>query len=403
MKKILIIGDNLHSKELIDVAKANGVHTVITDNKAFVESQSKKIADEYWDISVTDINELEKKAKEEGIDGITCGASELCLATVRELCKRLRLPFWIDDNAWEIINNKKRFKELCRECGLPVAKDYKLDISFKQVDLEKIEYPVIVKPADGSSSIGVHVCTNEKELKEGYQDAYSSSKAKKVVVERYYSGLEVQLLFAFHEGKAYLATTGDTYGDKKSNNTIVFASGPTRQMLRFEKEWKEPAEKLFRKLKCNKGIGFIQIVLDGNDAAVMEMNYRLPGIHNNMDSLMYKCMMDCALGENTVTEQDLSYHSFDQFCYALWLKPGTISRIEGVDDIKIKMNSLHITITKKVGDVISDNEGMRRIFAYLISMNNNDEIKNNIEYINETVKVFDIDGNDMIYKYTYSS
>lgn len=36
MKKILIIGDNLHSKELIDVAKANGVHTVITDNKAFV-------------------------------------------------------------------------------------------------------------------------------------------------------------------------------------------------------------------------------------------------------------------------------------------------------------------------------------------------------------------------------
>ena len=182
MKKILIIGDNLHSKELIDVAKANGVHTVITDNKAFVESQSKKIADEYWDISVTDINELEKKAKEEGIDGITCGASELCLATVRELCKRLRLPFWIDDNAWEIINNKKRFKELCRECGLPVAKDYKLDISFKQVDLEKIEYPVIVKPADGSSSIGVHVCTNEKELKEGYQDAYSSSKQKKLLL-----------------------------------------------------------------------------------------------------------------------------------------------------------------------------------------------------------------------------
>ncbi len=403
MKKILVIGDNLHTKELIENAKEKGIYTIVTDNKTTEESQSKKLADEYWDISVTDIDELENKAKEVDIDGITCGASELCVATVRELCKRLGLCFWIDDNAWKVINNKKRFKDLCRECGLPVANDYKLDISFKQEDLDLIEYPVVVKPSDGSSSIGMHVCTNEKELIDGYQDAYFHSVEKDVVVEKYYSGWEVQLLFAFHEGKAYLATTGDTYGDKKSNNTIVFAGGPTRQMQRFEKEWKEPAEKLFRKLKCNEGIGFIQLVLDGDEAAVMEMNYRLPGGHNNIDSLMYKCMLDCALGESSVTEQDLEYHSFDQFCYALWLKPGTIAQIEGIDELKSKLNSLHITITKKAGDVISDNEGMRRIFAYLISMNNSVEIINNIDYINDTVKVLDIDGNNMIYKYTYSS
>ncbi len=403
MRKVLIIGDNLHSKELIETAKASGIYTIITDNKTVEQSPSKEIADEYWDISATDIDALEKKAREVGVTGVTCGASEICMSAVRKLCKRMNLPFWMDDTAWEITNNKRKFKELCQECGLPVAKEYRLDISFAQEDLDKVEYPVVVKPADGFGSRGMHICSNADELKEGYKDAYEMSSIKEVVVEQYFTGWEVQLLFAFHDGKAYLATTGDTYGDKKENNTIVFAVGPTRYMERYEKEWKKSIENLFVKLHCKSGIGFIQFVLDGDRAAVMEMNYRLPGGHNNIDALMYKCMLDCAMGEDTVTEQDLAYHSYGQICYALWLRPGTIAKIEGVDEVHAKISSLHLTQTKKVGDVIGENEGMRRIFLYVISMTSSDEVINNVDYINETVKVYDTEGNDMVYKYQFVS
>ncbi len=403
MKKILLIGDNLHTAEMIEMAKAKGIYTIITDNKSVEESPSKKVADEHWDISVTDIDALEKKAREEGVTGITCGASEICMTSVRELCKRMGLPFWMEDVAWEITNNKVKFKKLCQECGLPVAKEFKLDMNFAQEDLDKIEYPVVVKPADGFASRGLHVCTNEAELKEGFKDAYELSSIKEVVVEKYFTGWEVQLLFAFHDGKPYLATTGDTYGDKIHNNTIVFALGPTQYMERYEKEWKKPIEDLFAKLQCKSGIGFIQFVLDGGNAAVMEMNYRLPGGHNNIDAVMYKSMLDCALGENTLTAEDLAYHSHDQICYALWLKPGTIAKIEGVDELKAKMSSLYITVSKKVGDVVSENEGMRRIGFYIVSMTSKEEVINNIEFINDTVKVYDTEGNDMVYKYSFVS
>ncbi len=404
MKKILIIGDNVHSKELIEESRRRGIYTILTDNNPVSDSPDKELADEYWDISVTDIDALAQKAGEEKIDGVTCGGSELCSHSVHDLCKRLGLPFWGSEKAYNDTVDKRKFKSLCKECGLPVAKEFKLDINLLREDLDNVEYPVMVKPADGSSSIGLHVCHDEKELVAGYKNAYDNSESKEVIVEKYISGWEMQVIYLFYDGKPYLLLAGDTYGFKNDNNMIVFAVGPSRFMDRFEKEWKEPLEKAFKYMEFKNGVAAFQMVIDDDgDAAVMEVNYRLPGARFNKEDMIIKNMIDSAMGERTMTEEDLEYKvQLASADYALWLKPGTIASIEGVEEIKSRLKIMYMIPAKKVGDVVSEDGGMRRIAMHILFFFDDEkELVRAIDTINETIKINDTNGNDMVYRYPF--
>ena len=402
MKTLLILGDNTHSDSLIRLAKGNGIYTIITDNKSPEESDSKLIADEYWDISVTDIDMLEKMARKANVTAVLCGASELCFRTTRDLCKRLDLTFWINDKAWDYSNDKRKFKELCKSCGLPVAKDFELDNHFKKQDLEKIEYPVVVKPVDGCSSLGMHVCSNEEELLLGYKDALSNSIAKKVVVEKYYSGIEIGLIYFFKDGKAHFFNSVDFRGYRLEAHPMIFGLGPTNYDRHFEEEWKPQIDELFLKLECKNGVGFIQILTDGKDAAVMEMNYRLPGGHLIDDCYLHKYMLDCAFGEEDFDSIKAYVPNPKQsFRYFVWLKPGTISNIEGVNEIKSKLDVISFKNARKKGDTVCENTGMKQIFVELVVASEIDRIPSCVGFINDTLKVTDANGNDMVCRYDF--
>ncbi|WP_026494404.1 ATP-grasp domain-containing protein [Butyrivibrio sp. WCD3002] len=402
MEKLLFLGDNTHCDKMVLAAKARGIFTILSDNKSVEESKTKLLADEYWDISVLDIDALETKCRECGITGVLCGASEICMGAVRELCKRLSLPFWISDKAWEYTNDKVKFKTACKECGLPVATEYDLTIEFLEDDLNKIEYPVVVKPSDGCSSIGMHICHNENELRQGYEDAYEHSTIKKVVVEKYFTGRETAVFYVFSDGKPYLFRATDTIGIKEDGNPIVFAQEPSNFLDDYESTWKEPMEKLFSFIECKVGCGIVQLISDGKETVVMEMNYRLPGGHNANEHILHKHMIDGALGIKTCNEQEFEPKVNNTICtYALWLKPGKISTIEGAEEVRTKLDIVSFQPFKKVGDEIDAGSGMRRIFSYISFKANKDEFADCVDMINKTLNIYDENGNDMVYKYQY--
>lgn len=70
MKKLLMLGTSKASCEMIEYAKSQGIYTIVTDYLAPEKSKAKLIADEYWMISTGDFDTLEKKCREEHIDGV---------------------------------------------------------------------------------------------------------------------------------------------------------------------------------------------------------------------------------------------------------------------------------------------------------------------------------------------
>ena len=100
MKKLLMLGTSYGTGLMLDYAKSQGVHTIVTDYLEPEHSPGKLIADEYWMINTGDLDTLEVKCREENVNAVVCGISEFNLEMCMALCKRLGLPCYCTPEAW---------------------------------------------------------------------------------------------------------------------------------------------------------------------------------------------------------------------------------------------------------------------------------------------------------------
>ena len=149
-KKLLILGGTKLSCEIIKAAQKLGVYVIVTDY--LEDSPGKKIADESYMISTTDVQSVVALIKDKQIDGILTGFIDSMLPYYSEICKRAGIPCYGTNKQFEITTNKVKFKNACRTYGIPVVEEYNIKFPFNKNELENIEYPVLIKPVDNSGA-----------------------------------------------------------------------------------------------------------------------------------------------------------------------------------------------------------------------------------------------------------
>ena len=123
-KKLLILGATNDEIVIIGRAKSLGLYTIVTDyHTDWSLSPAKSVADEAWNISWSDISLLAEKSRAVGIDGVIAGFSEFRVENMIKLCRELGLPCYINDEQLEITRDKLRFKDYCRQFGIPVVRE----------------------------------------------------------------------------------------------------------------------------------------------------------------------------------------------------------------------------------------------------------------------------------------
>lgn len=92
-------------------------------------------------------------------------------------------------------------KKLLTANGIPVPKGITLQKGVKNTEIEcrEMEYPVVVKPCCGGSSVGVFIAKDKKEYATALEEAFSYEE--EVVVEEYIKGREFSV--GVVEDKAY--------------------------------------------------------------------------------------------------------------------------------------------------------------------------------------------------------
>lgn len=106
------------------------------------------------------------------------------------------IPFVGSDVYASVVGQDKVFmKDIWKNSKLPITNyEWFYDIDYKQDSdkviekVEKIKYPVIVKPATTGSSVGIAVCGNREELVEAIDDAIQYDK--KILVEEVVQNLK---------------------------------------------------------------------------------------------------------------------------------------------------------------------------------------------------------------------
>ena len=409
MEKLLMLGTSYGTLDMLAYAKSRGVYTIVTDYLPPEQSPGKQVSDEYWMINTGDVDALEAKCREEGVTGVICGISEFNLEMCMELCKRLGKPCYCTPEAWHYSRDKVDFKELCRKLGAPLPTDYYVSEALTDEELDKVVFPVVVKPVDLSCNRGISYCNNKDELRAAYKLARSMSKSDKIVVERMLKGEEWYSFYALAQGKVSLMGLCAMYAQPgEPKNCYSITSTISNHVESYIEQINPYMEKVLGAVGCREGIAWMQVMLDEDGKFyIIEMGYRLDG---DMMYIPFKGLLgfdttawlvDYALGKiNTPAELPKPQEHAYRRCassYMLWTnKGGTIASIEGLDEIAA-IPGIYVDSLARVGDEVHKYMPLGDI---LFDTDTIDETFDIIRRVNDTVSIKNTDGEDILIRYT---
>jgi len=177
--------------------------------------------------------------------------------------------------------NKMMFKKIMEKENIPIP-DYLVfgKNDSQQKILRKFKFPLVVKPNDQGSSVGINFAHNKKEL--GLALKLAFKYGQKILVEKYIKGTEIscgvlgnQVLIALpvieivpkREFFDYQAKYDETQRDE-----IV----PARISKRLTRKVQDLAIQVFKAIDC-RGFGRVDMIISRGKPYVLEIN-TIPGL-----------------------------------------------------------------------------------------------------------------------------
>lgn len=405
-KKLLVLGGSAYMIDPVLKAKDMGIYTIVTDLHGFDKAPAKKIADEYWDISLMAYDQLVPQIREKGVDGILTGFTDAFLLAYQRLCELTGLPCYATKDVFETTMDKSKFKQLCRENGVPTIPEYQLE-EFDPSCINASNQ-VIIKPVDNSGSNGVILCKTPNDFQTCLDYALSFSQKKQIVVEKYMEMDSISISYTIQDGEISLATTDDRYVYKSSSGSAVtqLSLYPSKYTDVYMEKMDEKVREMYRKAGLKNGVVAVQFFTNGNDFYVMEMGHRLTGgqhyiytkLENNTSALeqlihfsLTGRMADCRLA-------DINNPRFkNTYCHLFILgKHARIARIDGLDYLKSLPEVMHLSQEKTVGDLIGpEGTAAQKVIGLHLKVNSSEHLKEIINGIQKNVHIFNEEGNDL--------
>lgn len=411
-KKLLVLGGPALAGEIVKTAQKLGIYVIVTDWYTEDRSPAKKIADKALMISTADVDSLVNLVLQEEIDGVLTGFTDSTLKYYQQVCEKTNLPCYITAEQVDISTNKIMFKQACRHYGIPVVKDLQMNGSGNHIDYSKIDYPVLVKPADNSGARGISICKNKAELLAAQAQALSFSESGSVVVERYMSNKEATIFYIIDDGEPILTGMADRHMGGYQEGEIplpVAYSFPSKFLGRYQKYLDDKVCSMFKDLGMKNGMLFIQTFIENQDCIFYEIGFRLTG------SLEYK-ILEKVSGINPMemmirfsltgkmSEENLSEMVNPKFnvpaCNITFLvEPGEIGEIQGIDEVLCIPEVIDVFPSYQAGDIIpSSAKGtLQQIALRVFAVAENiDRLAAVMDQVHEKIKVFSTAGDNML-------
>lgn len=408
MKKLLLLGSSLGTLDILRYAKSQGVYVIVTDYLKLEESCAKREADEYWMINTANLDELEKKCREEEITAVFCGVSDFNVEMTIKLCDRLGLPMYCNWDSWKYSVDKRSFKELCKVNSVPVAEDYFINGQFDKNDLSKIVYPVVVKPIDLSGNRGVSYCYDENQLRDAWTLARGLSKNSDIIIERMLEGEEWWAYYAMAEGEVRFLGLNAMYAKAgEPKNTYSITTSISNHVKKFLREINDGIEQVLKEVGCKEGVAWVQVMLDkDNHFYVIEMGYRLTGEclfipYTNISGFdSIKWLVDYSLGKrnkaSNLPKKRTEPYEQCACAYMLWNNTGgEVQEIRGFDKLR-DLPGVSVDLLCYPGKIY---DKYRTLGTILIWTRNCNEMCETLKKINERISIINSSGKEMIIKY----
>lgn len=411
-KKLLILGGNALSCDIVKTAREMGVYTIVTDWNTPEKSPAKLISDDFWNISISDHQSLSLKITEEHIDGIFTSFTDSYLLHYQHLCEKNGFPYYGSKEAFEQAIDKDKFKRLCNKYDIPTVPEYDIK-SFDPTTLSK-ENAIIIKPVDNSGARGITYCDNVDDYSQSLESAKRFSPSNHIIIEKFIKngGTSMSIRYIAVDGQLYLQAVGDRYvlNDFEGKALITAAAFyPSKHTNEYILSLDNKVKKMFKDIGVINGALFIESFWTPKGIFFYEMGLRLSGGQtykltekvtgiNELKMLIRFALTGKMCDVKDISKIDAYLNGYTTGSITIPLRKGTITRISGLEEIEQIPQVQAISMLRRKGETIK-NEDLGTLFQLLarisIVATNQETLKDIMFSILNKLSVKDEKGNEM--------
>ena len=410
-KKLLILGANPETIPLVEIANQMGIKTLVTSS---VEGDAaKKYAWKSFDVNGLDVPAVVALAREEKIDGVLVGVADILVPAYCKVCDTLGLPCYATEDIVNVFAYKDIFKSTCEKYGIHGIPEYYLDENLNREDLDRIEYPVMVKPVDGRSGMGITLCYEEAELKSAIEKALSNSYKKRFIVEKYMQCDDMGMYYTFKDGICSASCIYDRYTtDEQLGLSRVCLGGtyPSKHIQQYFERMHENACRMFKEIGIKNGVLMLSAFYENGEFYVYDTGFRLQGeaphllmkaIHGfDQREMLINFALTGSVGEIDLEMEDDAYMR-GKWSATLWflLREGKIAKISGLETVKEDVRIIANVQRLYEGDEVTkeqvgtEKQVLTRLY---IVCNSKQKLAKVLEEYMSKVSVKDEKGNEMV-------
>lgn len=350
-KRLLLLGSSIWKDMIKQYADENGIELLFA---GLYPSPLDEIVKDYYRIDTTDPKVMKPFIKGLGVDGVFMGGSEFIISHSCEYVNEMGFPCYCNKKQWDVCQNKRSFKQLCRDYGVPCVQEFS-----PEDDPDTFDYPIIVKPTDSCSAKGITVCQNSEEYRNAISHALEYSAEKKFIIEKYIEnkGTTMSVKYIAIDGELYLEAVGDRYVlDSDKGKALITAAAfyPSKYTDQYIRTVDEKVKTMFKGIglkNCalfmeaianEQGIWFYEMGLRVSGGMTYKITEKTTGVNEWKMLVNYAtCGKMCTPDYIKMIDPKLNGHFSASL--TIPLRQGTIGSIEGMD----KVNQISET-----GDVI---------------------------------------------------
>lgn len=407
-KKLLVLGGKpIGSVELVQRAKDLGAYVIVTDFLSENKSPAKQIADESWDISTAEVNHLARLCNDHKVDAITTAVHEFNINRLIDICEISGLPSYLTRDTWKYCDNKLEFKSMCSKYNIPTAKQYNVDLE-NDATFQGIEYPVIIKPADGSGSRGFSICNNKNDIIHNYTNALRFSPTGNILIEEFIPYESVIIHYTMINGQCIYSGISDKYSSTfKSTGASVMGLQifPSTGEDFYIKYLDTKVRKMFESEGFTNGPIWIEAFYDGSKRFVFnEMGYRFGGsltyhpVNYFFNINQLDLFIQSSFGINKSIDIKRNNTSRKYSILPIHIRPGIITNISGIEEICDRSDVEAFVNVHHLGDEIMEWGSAQQVFAYLhVTFEDVSSLRYSLMDIVSKIIVLDENGESMLF------
>lgn len=397
--KALVLCGGIPQAALIEELKSRGIYTILADMNPNV--MARPLADEFFPVSVLDVDAVRKLAKEQKVDMVLTACADQVLLIQAQVSEELGLPCYIDYKTAKDVSSKELMKKVFVENGIPTSKHVIMG-EFDEEKVRGLSYPIIVKPVDSYSSRGVRKVFSVEELKAAFEAAVEISRTNTAIVEEFVEGEELTVDVYIEDGVAHTLCISNI--DKIPGNDR-FVICRTRYPAQINDEVKNQVEvvagQIAKAFNLKNAPMLVQMITDGKKVSVVEFcartgggdKFRLIKEVSNFDVI--KAVVDLTLGvKPRVVPYQLPECIVNEFLYT---DPGIFDHLEGFEEMKEQgVISEYFQLKTKgteCGEIKSSGD---RVAYYTVEAHTLENVREKDKKANTALKVVDSEGNDVL-------